>query len=65
MKYKKNVSDYLDSLRTTLTNTKYHVSTGGSFEDILASFQKCYEIIEKAQDLIELEPDSFKNDQIL
>jgi hypothetical protein len=65
MKYKKNVSDLLDNLRASITNTKYHVTSGGSFDDILSSFSKCYEILEKAQDLVDLEPESFKNDQII
>lgn len=55
----------IEKLRGDLKNLKVLVSRGGSYDDLFQAYQRIDERIDNIEGLVDLEQDSFKNNQII
>jgi len=65
MKTKPQVLSNIDKLRGDVKNLNVLISRGGSYDDLFQAFKRIDERIDNIEGLVDLEQDSFKNNQII
>lgn len=65
MKNKQLVLDNLERLRNNIKNINYQYSTGAAFQDFKDAVEAALETLGKAEDLVNVEHDFFRTNQII
>ena len=65
MRNKTQVNNLLEQLRNDVKNINYLARTGCTFEQLTDAFSKTYQRLDNLQNLIDVEPDEYKSNQIL
>jgi hypothetical protein len=65
MKNKLLVLDRVEKIRYKVNNLKYLVNTNGSFDDIGEAFNEIFEVVDNMENLVSIEEDPFRSNQII
>lgn len=65
MKNKQLVLDRIERVRLKVNKIKYLMNTNASFDDINYAFEETFETIENMENLVNIEEDSFRSNQII
>lgn len=63
MRNKQLVSKNIEVLRNNIKQVKYIVNTSGNFQDLKSAFDVVDETVEKIDNLVNIEPDTFHSTQ--
>lgn len=65
MKNKALVLARIETIRQKVRNIKYLINTNGSFDDVTKAFEETFEILDNAEELVSIESDPFKTNQLI